>query len=155
METLRHTGTRIEELTELSHHSLIQYTVPGIGELVPLLQFAPSKTDAKRLLVVSPELADVLAAIITRIRQPDGSVGCVTSYDAHERIWNPPMPLLFRRRFSIEQRAIPGGTISNEVDRCPAAARRVRVGLQSIERIGARVRRAARMRGIGNAGASR
>ena len=28
IETLRHTGIRIEELTELSHHSLIQYTLP-------------------------------------------------------------------------------------------------------------------------------
>ena len=65
---VRHTGIRIEELTELSHHSLIQYTLPGTGELVPLLQIAPSKTDTERLLVVSPELADVLAAIITRIR---------------------------------------------------------------------------------------
>lgn len=111
VETLRHTGIRIEELTELSHHSLIQYTVPSTGELVPLLQIAPSKTDAERLLVISPELTDVLAAIITRIRQADGSVGCVTSYDTHERTWNPPMPLLFQRRFSIEQRAIPGGTI--------------------------------------------
>jgi Phage integrase family len=111
VETLRHTGIRIEELTELSHHSLIQYTLPDTGGLVPLLQIAPSKTDTERLLVVSPELADVLAAIITRIRQPGGAVGCVASYDSHERIWNPPMPLLFQRRFSIEHRAIPGGTI--------------------------------------------
>ena len=64
-------------------------------------------------MVVSPELADVLAAIITRIRRPDGSVGCVTSYDSHERVWNPPMPLLFQRRFSLEQRSIPGGTIAD------------------------------------------
>ena len=113
VETLRHTGIRIEELTELTHHSLIQYTVPGTGELVPLLQIAPSKSDTERLLVVSPELADVLAAIITRTRQPDGSLGCVTSYDPHERTWNPPMPLLFQRRMSLEQRAIPGGTIAD------------------------------------------
>jgi hypothetical protein len=117
VETLRHTGIRIEELTELSHHSLIHYTVPGTGELVPLLQIAPSKTDTERLLVVSPELADVLAAVITRIRQPDGAVGAVTSYDSHERTWNPPMPLLFQRRFSIEQRAIPGGTIRDWLTR--------------------------------------
>jgi hypothetical protein len=32
VETLRHTGIRIEELTELSHHSLIQYVLPGTGE---------------------------------------------------------------------------------------------------------------------------
>src|SRR5206468_7154281 len=49
VETLRHTGIRVEELTELSHHSLIQYTLPGTGELVPLLQIAPSKSDTERL----------------------------------------------------------------------------------------------------------
>jgi hypothetical protein len=117
VETLRHTGIRIEELTELSHHSLIQYTLPGSGELVPLLQIAPSKTDTERLLVVSPELADVLAAVITRIRGADRAVGCVTSYDSHERVWNPPMPLLFQRRLSIEHRAIPAATIREWLDR--------------------------------------
>ncbi|WP_211241229.1 site-specific integrase [Pseudonocardia spinosispora] len=111
IETLRHTGIRIEELTELSHHSLIHYTLPSTGEPVPLLQIAPSKTDTERLLVISPELADVLAAIITRICGRDGALGCVASYDTHERIWNPPMPLLFQRRFGLEHRAIPAATI--------------------------------------------
>jgi hypothetical protein len=50
VEVLRHTGIRIEELTELSHHSLIQYRLPATGELIPLLQITPSKTDAERLL---------------------------------------------------------------------------------------------------------
>ena len=68
IEVLRATGIRVEELVQLSHHSLVQYRLPATGELVPLLQIAPSKTDAERLLVVSPELADVLSAIITRIR---------------------------------------------------------------------------------------
>lgn len=68
VEVLRHTGVRIEELSELSHHSLIHYTLPATGELVPLLQIAPSKTDTERLLVISPELADVLSTIICRIR---------------------------------------------------------------------------------------
>ena len=45
-------GIRIEELTELSHHSLIQYRLPATGELIPLLQITPSKTDAERLLVI-------------------------------------------------------------------------------------------------------
>jgi hypothetical protein len=53
VETLRLTGIRIEELTELSHHSLIQYRLPSTGELVPLLQIAPSKTDTERLLPVN------------------------------------------------------------------------------------------------------
>ena len=68
------TGIRVEELLELSHHSLVQYRLPDTGELVPLLQIAPSKTDAERLLVVSPELADVLSAIICRVRGSDGAV---------------------------------------------------------------------------------
>ncbi|WP_408899681.1 hypothetical protein ACJ5H2_22455 (plasmid) [Nocardioides sp. R1-1] len=48
VEVLRHTGIRIEELTELSHHGLIQYRLPGTGELIPLLQIAPSKTLSRR-----------------------------------------------------------------------------------------------------------
>ena len=49
VEVLRSTGVRIEELLEISHHSLVQYRLPATGELVPLLQIAPSKTDAERL----------------------------------------------------------------------------------------------------------
>ena len=73
VEVLRFTGIRIEELTELSHHSLVQYRLPGTGELIPLLQITPSKTDEERLLVGSPELADVLSPIMSRIRgtRPD------------------------------------------------------------------------------------
>jgi len=108
---LRHTGVRIEELSELSHHSLIHYTLPATGELVPLLQIAPSKTDTERLLVISPELADVLSAIISRVRDQNGAVPLVVAYDYHERIWNPPMPLLFQRRFGGEDRPIAGPAV--------------------------------------------
>src|SRR6266581_3408555 len=93
VEVLRATGVRIEELTELSHHSLVQYRLPTTGELVPLLQIAPSKTDTERLLVVDPGLADVLSTIICRIRNTQGTVPLVVAYDEHERLWNPPMPL--------------------------------------------------------------
>jgi Phage integrase family len=111
VQVLRHTGIRIEELTELSHHSLIQYKLPGTGELIPLLQIAPSKTDTERLLVISPELADVLSQIITRIRGQDGAVPLVAAYDYHERGWNPPMPLLFQHHHGAEHRAIGGPAI--------------------------------------------
>lgn len=106
VEVLRHTGVRIEELSELSHHSLIHYTLPATGELIPLLQIAPCKTDTERLLVISPELADVLSAIISRVRDQNSAVPLVIAYDYHERIWNPPMPLLFQRRFGGENRPI-------------------------------------------------
>jgi len=107
VEVLRLTGIRIEELAELSHHSFVQYRLPATGELVPLLQIAPSKTDTERLLVIAPELADVLSAVICRIRREDGAVPLVVAYDIHERVWNPPMPLLFQRQIGIEHRPIP------------------------------------------------
>jgi integrase len=111
IEVLRHTGCRLEELTELSHHSLVQYRLPATGELIPLLSIAPSKTDQERLLVIDPGLADALSAIITRVRGTDGTVPLAPVYDTHERTWNPPMPLLFQRRIGLEDRPISGGCI--------------------------------------------
>jgi len=111
VHVLRHSGIRSEELTELSHHSFIQYKLPATGELIPLLQIAPSKTDTERLLVISPELADVLSEIVTRVRGDHGAVPLVAAYDYHERVWNPPMPLLFQRRQGAENRAIGGPAI--------------------------------------------
>ncbi|MGO9349554.1 MAG: hypothetical protein ACLP3C_01390 [Mycobacterium sp.] len=49
IEVLRLTGIRCEELLELSHHGITEYRLPSTGELVPLLQIAPSKTDTERL----------------------------------------------------------------------------------------------------------
>jgi integrase len=106
VEVLRSTGIRIEELTELSHHSLVQYRIPGTGELIPLLHIAPSKTDIERLLVISPELADVLAALIHRIRGAGGAIPLVITYDATERAWMPPMPTLFQWRVGADLRPI-------------------------------------------------
>ena len=111
VEVLRGTGIRIEELLELSHHSLVQYRLPSTGEFVPLLQIAPSKTDTERLLVVSPELADVLATIIARIRRGSAAVPLVSALDRHERVWSAPLPLLFQRRYGTENRAIPAGGV--------------------------------------------
>jgi hypothetical protein len=111
VEVLRATGIRVEELVQLSHHSFVQYRLPGTGELVPLLQIIPSKTDAERLLVISPELADVLSAIISRIRGTSHAVPLVAAYDDHERLWLPPAPVLFQRRIGAENRAIPAATV--------------------------------------------
>lgn len=111
VNVLRLTGIRIEELMEITHHSLIQYRLPTTGEIVPLLQIAPSKTDAERLLVVSPELADVLSAIIVRVRDDTSVVPLTPAYDWHECVWQPPAPVLFQRRFGTENRAISNGTI--------------------------------------------
>jgi hypothetical protein len=116
VEVLRFTGIRIEELTELSHHSLIQYRLPGTGELIPLLQITPSKTDEERLLVISPELADVLSTIMSRIRGTRPDVPLVVSYDKNERIYNPPMPLLFQWRCRLENRAVGETSLRKYLD---------------------------------------
>jgi hypothetical protein len=114
-------GIRIEELTELSHHSLIQYRLPASRELIPLLQIAPSKTDEERLLVVSPELADVLSAIMCRIRGTAAAVPLVVSYDKNERAYNPPIPLLFQWRCRLENRPVGETSLRSYLDHALAA----------------------------------
>ena len=104
IEVLRFTGLRVEELIELSHYSLVKYRLPTTGEVVPLLQIAPSKTDSERLLVVSPELAQVLSEVIRRVRGPDGAVRMVRAWDYHERVWLPPSPLLFQHKVGPEHK---------------------------------------------------
>jgi integrase len=106
VEVLRHTGIRIEEMLELTHHSFVAYTLPTTGEVVPMLQIAPSKTDAERLLLVSPELAEVLTAIIFRVRAGNAALPLVSAYDVFEQTGSPPMPLLFQRRFGTEDRPL-------------------------------------------------
>jgi hypothetical protein len=122
IEVLRTTGVRVEELLELSHHSLVQYRLPSTGELVPLLQIAPSKTDTERLLVVSPDLAEVLAAIIGRLQQPSGSIPLIGAYDANEHVWLPSAPLLFQRHVGTETRRISTGTVRNMLNAALADA---------------------------------
>lgn len=111
VEFLRHTGCRIEEMLETSHHSIVRFKLPTTGEVVPLLQIAPSKTDQERLLLVTPELADVLSTIVSRVRAADGTIPLVASYDPSERIWNPPMPLLFQHRHAGQPHRIAFGPI--------------------------------------------
>ncbi|MEV1178209.1 site-specific integrase [Nonomuraea sp. NPDC049784] len=116
VEILRHTGMRIEELKELGHHSIISYKLPTTGEVIPLLQIAPSKSNQERLLLVSPELADVLSAVISRVRGHDGRVPSIPSYDLHEKVWNPPMPLLYQWSVGGENRAISIATIRQSLN---------------------------------------
>jgi Phage integrase family len=120
IEVLRHTGIRVEELLELSHHSLIQYRLPSTGELVPLLQIAPSKTDTERLLVVDPELADVLSAVICRVRGANGTIPLIRARDSHELVWLPPSPLLFQRRSRSETRSLGPDFVGRLLDEAVA-----------------------------------
>ncbi|MGB8383065.1 MAG: hypothetical protein WCG47_17765, partial [Dermatophilaceae bacterium] len=101
VEVLRHTGVRIEELLELTHRGFVAYTLPSTGEVVPLLQIVPSKTDRERLLVVSPELAEVLTAVIARGRGDNEYLPLVSRYDGTERLHSPPLPFLFQRHWGL------------------------------------------------------
>jgi hypothetical protein len=127
VEVLHSTGIRIEELTELSHHSLVQYRLPSTGELIPLLHIAPSKTDIERLLVISPDLADVLAAVIHRVRDHTGAVPLVVPYDVHEHEFTPAMPVLFQHRVGTDGRPISAASIRRWIT---AAANKV--GLKDV-----------------------
>ncbi|BDM74770.1 hypothetical protein HEK616_82570 (plasmid) [Streptomyces nigrescens] len=69
-DKLQLAGAQVVDRLEVSHHAMIQYRLPSTGEIVALLQIAPSKTDQERVLLVSPELADVPATIIRRVRPP-------------------------------------------------------------------------------------
>ncbi len=110
IETLRHTGVRVEELLEITHLSLISYRLPDTGETVPLLQIVPSKSNEERLLLVVPELASVLATIIARIRE-DGRVPLAARYDHHERTTGPRLPHLFQRRQGWRREVISPRTV--------------------------------------------
>lgn len=110
VEVLRHTGVRIEEMLELSQYSFSAYTLPSTGEVVPMLQVVPSKTDAERLLLVSPELGEVLTAIIWRVRGQRAALPLVSLWDPFERCWSPPLPLLFQRPVGGSTRRSPGAS---------------------------------------------
>jgi integrase len=66
----------------------------------------PSKTDAERLLLVSPELAEVLTAIIFRVRAGNAALPLVCAYHVFEQTWSPPMPFLLQRRYGTEDRPL-------------------------------------------------
>ena len=122
VEVLRHTGVRIEEMLELTHASFVAYTLPGTGEVVPLLQVTPSKTDSERLLVVSPELAEVLSAVISRVRGTDERLPSAVRYDGAERLFSPPLPFLFQRPVGLRRQVLTTARVKDLLDRTAAVA---------------------------------
>ncbi len=116
IEVLRHTGIRIEELLELTHHSIRPYRQPG-GEIIPLLQIAPSKTDTERVIPASPALATALARIVARVAGEDGKIALTSRRDEHELIWSEPMPHLFAHRPGGRPRAFAGTTLREYLTR--------------------------------------
>ena len=50
----------------------------------------------------------MLSALVTRVRRPDGRIPAISTYDMHERTWNPPMPVLYQWPVSGERRPVSG-----------------------------------------------
>ncbi len=121
MEVLRHTGIRVEELSELTHFSLRQYRQPD-GTQLPLLQIAPSKTDLERVLPVSPELAHILAVILTRHVSEHGHVPLSVRWDHHERTASLPLPHLVQFREGGRSRCPGSWTIRMLITRAVGRA---------------------------------
>lgn len=106
VETLRHTGVRIEEMLEVTQLSLRHYTSQTTGTLVPLLHIVPSKTDVERLIPMSPELVTVLLAVQRRAKADQDHVPLSVRYDPHEKTHGQPFPHLFARRIGSRQEVI-------------------------------------------------
>ncbi|MFE2672368.1 DUF222 domain-containing protein [Streptomyces hygroscopicus] len=104
-------GTEAEDLSELCgpHIELpvsAQVSGHGDGALGATDNIDDDRLPgAPRLLLVGPELADVLSATISRLRGPTGAMSLMAAYDVREKVWNPPMPLLFHRGIDSEHRA--------------------------------------------------
>ncbi len=107
---LHETGIRIEELLELTATALFTYQ-PVDGEKLLLLQIVPSKSDRERVLLVSPELAHVLAAIRQRVRGDAHQVPLAVRYDDAEKVFSPPLPFLFQTHHRTNARVFSHGTI--------------------------------------------
>ncbi|WP_219589317.1 tyrosine-type recombinase/integrase [Gordonia terrae] len=114
VETLRHSGLRIEELTELSQLSVRQYRRPN-GEVIALLVVAPSKSDRERVIPMSAELFHVIACIIRRLTAGRSSVPLATRYDDYERITSDPQPFLFQRRIGQRIEVMTTGAIGTHL----------------------------------------
>ncbi|MFD8087085.1 tyrosine-type recombinase/integrase [Kitasatospora sp. NPDC059722] len=117
VETLRHSGVRIEELCELTHLSIRQYQRSN-GEVIALLVIAPSKTDRERVIPMSAELFHVIASIIRRHGRRGKPIPLVSRHDPHDKVWSAPMPFLFQRQNgAIGSKIFNPGTIQKMISR--------------------------------------
>lgn len=82
-----------------------------------MLQVAPSKTDAERVIPANPELTSALAQIIKRVTSAEGTIALVSRRDEHERSWSDPMPFLFQYRLAGRPRTFNSGTLREYLDR--------------------------------------
>ncbi|MHC6624907.1 tyrosine-type recombinase/integrase [Streptomyces globosus] len=116
IEVLRHSGIRIEELSELTHLSVRQYERPN-GEVIALLVITPSKNDRERVIPMSADLFHAIAQIIRRHHRGGQTIPLVSRYDGHEKTWSDPMPFLFQRQVGSIRSVLATGTMLNMLRR--------------------------------------
>jgi site-specific recombinase XerD len=116
VETLRHSGVRIEELLELSHVSIRQYQRAN-GEVIALLVIAPSKTDRERVIPMSAELFHVIAQIVRRQTRGGAVIPSIRRFDPHDKVWSDPLPFLFQRVRGTSRAVFTTQTIATMLDR--------------------------------------
>ncbi|CAM5738025.1 hypothetical protein MAUB1S_00959 [Mycolicibacterium aubagnense] len=121
VETLRHTGIRLEELLELTQLSLRHYTAPTTGTLVPLLHIVPSKTDCERLIPMTPELVQVLVEVLRRAKGGAEHVPLSIRYDTNEKVHGQPFPHLFSRRLGRTARSPLPASHSGPAEPCSSS----------------------------------
>jgi len=61
-------------MLEITHRSFVSYTLPSTGQVIPMLQITPSKTDKERLLVISPERA---VALLNKVITSGGDLAAI------------------------------------------------------------------------------
>jgi hypothetical protein len=123
VEVLRHTGARIEEVLEITHRSFVSYRLPSSGEVIPMLQITPSKTDKERLVVIGPELAVAFAEIISHVRGDNEQLPLVSRYDNAERVHSPELPFLFQRPWGTGRNTISSSYVIKLLDELVAIAK--------------------------------
>ncbi|MEK8146181.1 site-specific integrase [Streptomyces sp. M10(2022)] len=116
VETLRHSGARIEEMCEVSHLSIRHYQRNN-GEMIALLVISPSKTDRERVIPMSAELFHVIASVIRRHTRDGSPVPILRRFDPHDKVWSPPMPFLFQRKIGSTRSVISPVTVLNMLAR--------------------------------------
>ena len=123
IETLRLSGVRLEELLEITHLALVSYQLPDTGEVVPLLQIVPSKSNEERLLLVRPGTGQRPghrhhpAARRQRRHRPAGR-----PLRPPRATTGPPLPHLFQRAHGARREVMSPGTVYKLINTALAAA---------------------------------
>jgi len=93
-------------LLETTQPSLRHYVAPTTNTIIPLLHIVPSKTDAARLIPMSPDLVKVLLAVQRRARGEGSTIPLSVRYDPTEKVFSDPLPHLFARLVGARQEVL-------------------------------------------------